>query len=98
MRPPDVDRREWAYVIGWTLTAHGNCCSHQTFVYPGQTERFADELERKLRGRVGMETIDWIWDEFMRFSINKSYERYRPTSPDRLKEATNFTWGGLEVE
>lgn len=97
-RPPDVSRQEWGYVVGWTLNAHANCCSHPNFVDRSQTERFADEFERKLRGRVGMETIDWVWDEFMRFSRIKSYERYRPTSPDRLKAAANESWAGIEVE
>ena len=28
-----------------------------------QFEQFADELEERVQGRVGVETIDWIWDE-----------------------------------
>ena len=97
-RPPDVERREWAYVVGWTLNAHGNCCSARDFVDPALTEGFADELERRLRGRVGIGTIDWIWDEFMRISRVKSYDRFRPTTPEHLKEAAHFTWVGIEVE
>lgn len=97
-RPPDVDRETWGYVVGWTLNAHGNCCSAPTYVDPGRTKQFAEELEQRLQGKVGMDTIDWIWDEFMRFSKIKSYDRFRPTTPEHLKEAAGTSWLGLVVE
>jgi alkanesulfonate monooxygenase SsuD/methylene tetrahydromethanopterin reductase-like flavin-dependent oxidoreductase (luciferase family) len=47
----------------------------------------ADELADRLRSKVGMDTIDWIWDEFMRFSRVKSYERYEQLR-ERLTQTT----------
>ena len=97
-RPRDIERAQWAYVIGWTLNAHGNCGGHPNFVDSDMAELFADELENKLRGEVGMDTIDWIWDEYMRFSKVKSYDQFRPTSPERLKESRFVTWSGIVVD
>lgn len=33
-----------------------------------ELQRFADELEHRLRGPVDLKIIDWIWDEFERIS------------------------------
>lgn len=99
-RPPEVGRAEWGYVVGWTLNAHGNCCSFRGSVKPADMWPFAEALDRRLRGRVGMDTIDWIWDEYVRIStVGPSYSRsYRPTAPERLKDASTMTWAGLEVK
>jgi hypothetical protein len=98
-RPPHVSRKEWAYVVGWTLNAHANCCSIREAVDPVEREAFADELDRKVAGKVDMGTIDWIWDEFGRISrIGSHYsEQFRPTVPERLRRAEFESWAGVEV-
>jgi len=92
-RPPEVSEQRWAYAVGWTLNALGNCGSYPA-VGPYAMEGLADELEGKLRGEVDMGTIDRVWDEFVRISpVGKSYDRFRPTRHGRLEEADiGFTW------
>jgi hypothetical protein len=50
---------------------------------------FADELDRRLQGKVEMSTIDWIWDNFEEIGKNgrRYSEQYRPTTPERLRTA-----------
>jgi hypothetical protein len=53
-----------------------------------QFVRFADELEHRVQGGVGPETIDWIWDEIARLSkFGTTYsEKWRPVHGGRLEE------------
>jgi hypothetical protein len=83
--PPEVSRARWDHIVSWTLNAHANCCSIRGAVIADERGPFADELERRLRGPVDLETIDWIWDEFERISIyGKQYsDCWRPTRPQR---------------
>lgn len=81
--PPGVSREQWDSAIDWTLNAHANCCGRPEFLKTlekPETGRFADELERRLRGPVDLKTIDWIWDEFERISkYGKKYSHeWRP--------------------
>jgi hypothetical protein len=65
-------------------------------------DRFERELNRRLKGPVDLQTIDWIWDEMARLTPNgKTYsDSYRPTTPERLKEFEegSFSWPDLGVE
>lgn len=97
-RPPEVNRQQWGYVVGWTLNAHANCCSAPVFVDPALTDGFAADLERTLRGPVSLATIDRIWDKILTISRIKSYGQFRPTSPEKLEEATSSGWAGIEVD
>jgi hypothetical protein len=61
------------------------------------------ELQDRLNRPVDLGTIDWIWDQFERLSpgYGPTYsQRYRPTSPERLREfqEQGFCWVGVEVE
>ena len=62
--------------------------------------RFEAMLKQKLSELVSLETIDWIWDEFVRLTSNgeRYSDSYRPTLPTRLKEFEegNYRWG-IEV-
>ena len=94
-RPTNVTRQQWSYVIGWTMNARGNCLTVRQWIddYP-RFRRFVEDLERKVEGNVGIETIDWIWDEIEQNSRpGKSYSNtYRPTTPDRLN-SPDVDWG-----
>lgn len=99
-RPADVSRKEWSYVIGWTMNAIGNCCSVEQYLNPDEEshERFRtlpDRFEQRLRADVSFETIDWLWDELEIISkYGKRYsESWRPTTPDHLAEADRVTIG-----
>jgi hypothetical protein len=89
-RPDGVSKRQWSYVVGWTGVAVGNVFFVPSSVKDEQRYYdFADELERRLQGRVEMSTIDWIWDRYEELGEHgRSYsERFRPTVPARLREA-----------
>ncbi|HEY1379849.1 MAG TPA: hypothetical protein VGF55_23815 [Gemmataceae bacterium] len=50
-----------------------------------EADRFADEFDERLERPVSLATIDWIWDEYVRFSQGgeRYSSKYRPTrSPD----------------
>ena len=89
-RPEGVSKRQWSSVVGWTSTA-----VYSVFFMPSSINDdqryfdFADELDRRLQGKVEMSTIDWIWDNFEEIGKHgRSYsEQYRPTTPERLRAA-----------
>lgn len=95
-RPKDVTRKQWGWVVGWTHNGVCNC-----LYLPGclrdkeRYYRFADELEERSRGEIGLSTIDWIWDEFEAISKGgRSYsERFRPTTPEHFREAGPHDFG-----
>lgn len=80
-RPTDANQGQWEFAVGWTHQLDCNC---------GETDRawrdgFADDLERRMEGPVGLMDIEWIWDEYAKHSqYGQSYsEKYRPTrNPD----------------
>ncbi len=88
-RPSGFTRKEWAYVVGWTQNAQGNCCgSFYQITDHEHFKRFADELKHRVADDVDLHTVDWIWDEFVAFSsAGPSYSEHRPTSRERLNEA-----------
>jgi hypothetical protein len=94
-RPKGLSQEKWAFSVGQTQNALGNCCGARAYITDYEHfRRFVTELKRRVDGDVDLQTIDWIWDEFVAFSSpGAGYsERYRPTSRGRLKEAAT---GGL---
>ena len=88
-RPDGVSKRQWDHVVGWTGVAVCNVFPMPSYVTDEQQYyNFADELERRLQGKIEMSTIDWIWDRFEELGKNgQSYsERFRPTTLARLRE------------
>lgn len=81
--------------MGWTLNLHANCASDFTQVDSRAAEVFVDELERRIGGTVNLATIDWIWDEYSKFTKHgKEYsDKYRPTDPERLAGAQPGCFG-----
>ena len=82
-RPPGVSNEQWEQAVFWTLNAHANCCAVPEFLKmrdKAELERFADELEHRVRGPADPKIIDWIWDEFERISrYGKKYSyAWRP--------------------
>jgi len=76
-KPVDANLGQWNFAVGWTWQLHCNCGEVDTAWRDG----FAEELERRLQGPVGLADIEWIWDEYAKHSANgQSYsDRYRPT-------------------
>ena len=101
-RPAAVSKKQWSFIIGWTMNGIGNCCSVDAYLNPDEQshKRFLslpDRIDERLREVVSMETIDWLWDELE--AISKYGPRYadnwRPTSPDRLRDADSTDTGVL---
>jgi len=99
-RPLNVNRKQWSYLVGWTLNGISNCCSVRQFLKDDdgsqvRFRRFVEELELKLQGDVTPETIDWIWDQFALVSrYGEHYsQNYRPTTAERLMEAEYISTG-----
>jgi hypothetical protein len=99
--PASIAPQKWYCAVGWTKIALGNCLCVREFLKDGQDieedfSRFADELERKVQGKVGPETIAWVWDEIERLSKGgKSYsDRFRPMTDGQLKEP-DMNWTSI---
>ena len=93
-RPTAMTPRDWNYLVGWTRNGLGNCCSSPSLIRENvRFEQFATDIERRVMGKVDIQTIDWIWDEFEATSLNgKNYsERWRPTLPSRREDAKSTT-------
>ena len=83
-------------MVGWTRTAFVNCLiSPEYIVDEARFKRFVDEIELKSNNAIDVEVIDWIWDEIE--AISKYGPRYsanwRPTNPERLRDAARSTSG-----
>jgi hypothetical protein len=72
-RPPDMTEGQWMSAVYWTNRLRGGCfstrgatCGHtdglQTKV--DDMRRFQREFEQKVKGKVDMNLIFWIWDEY----------------------------------
>lgn len=89
-RPPDVSPDDWDDAVARTINLHANVGGIPGSVDLEEAGAFADELERRLLRDVTFATVDWVWDEYVRFSkIGQSYsDRWRPVRPDRPKGTT----------
>ena len=91
--PADVTPAQWANCLSWTWNLHTNYGPSEYFG-PRLQQPFAAEFERRLEGPVGLDTIDWIWDEFARCAPRSiGYNRYRPTTPQALSDVAEGRTG-----
>ncbi|MGA2061743.1 MAG: hypothetical protein ABSG67_14755 [Thermoguttaceae bacterium] len=89
-RPKGVTVKQWETAISWTHNDIGNCLCQPDYIKDMKRfYNFADQLDEKIKDEVDLSTIDWIWDEISVIStIGQLYsDKYRPTTPERLKEA-----------
>lgn len=97
-RPPEVGPGPWEFAVGWTYKLHANCGSDRSLVTNwARADRFVDDLDRRLEGAVGLDTLDWVWDEYEGFSkYGQRYsDLYRPTRSPDLPTAQPGCFGGL---
>jgi hypothetical protein len=78
-KPPDVPPLVWKNAVEVTWNVSGNVFSPGR-VSTDEFERFDAELEQKLQGEVGLETLDWIWERLAR----------TPTETGRRKGTRDF--------
>jgi hypothetical protein len=93
-RPADVDAKQWAACLHWTWNLHGN---YGGFTYFDVTARdpFLAEFDRRLRGKIDLSIIDWIWDQYALHTSGGSHysDLDRPTTAERLREASFNRYG-----
>jgi hypothetical protein len=98
-RPEGVSPSQWAYTIHMTWNLHGNYGGFSYFDH-NERARFLMEFDRRLKGRVDLGTIDWIWDEYVKHSTGGRHysSNYRPTDPDHLREFSKGNYGSFELQ
>jgi hypothetical protein len=65
LRPSDpstVDPAVWDHALGATITAYGNVCFSTEHVSIPEMYRLRDDLDAKLKGKVDLDTLVWIWE------------------------------------
>ena len=87
-RPKELTPKQWRGVVEWTQNAQANCLRFQKSIKRDDMDRFERQLKERAAGPVDLKTIDWIWDEIARISMQgKRYaETWRPTTAGRLAE------------
>jgi len=78
-RPEEIPPAEWAFCLLYTWNLHTN---HGPGFESSQRDRFLAEFDKRLKGRVDLSTIDWIWDEYVAHSKGGAHysQMCRPTS------------------
>jgi hypothetical protein len=83
LRPSDpstVDPAVWEAAHGSTVTAYGNVCFSPEHVSMPEMYRLRDDLDAKLKGKVDLDTLVWIWERLGKTGPSgESYaRRFRP--------------------
>lgn len=97
--PADLSGAQWASCIGWTWNLHTNWGPAPDFD-AAERDRFLAEFEQRLEGERNLGTIDWIWDQYCRYTQGgKSYSKsFRPTTPESLKQAASNPQLNIDLE
>ncbi|MBC7818316.1 MAG: hypothetical protein IAG10_15630 [Planctomycetaceae bacterium] len=84
-RPPDVTRGQWASAVAWTWNLHGNSLLFIEADAP-TIAAFEQRLRDRLAGKVDMETIDWIWNEYARLCPHgASFQRFKQRMQEEIE-------------
>jgi hypothetical protein len=59
--PSTVNPAAWACARAATLTAYCNVCASIEQMPTAEMIRLLDDLDRKLKAKVDLDTLDWIW-------------------------------------
>lgn len=89
-RPREVSKSQWALCLTHTWNLHAN---YGGFHHWDRTSReeFKMEFVARLKGKVGLKTIDWFWDAYAAAVPRaRGYLRYRPTLASWLKDAPHY--------
>jgi len=96
-RPSDVTDAQWSGCVYWTWQLHTNYGGHNYFDHSA-SYTFADEFEQKLDGQVSLQTVDWIWDQYIQHTkgAQRYSDTYRPTTHEYLDSADNRDYPSLD--
>ena len=84
-RPADVTSEDWAHCLIWTWNLHANY-GYFGCIADDQREPLVREFERLLDEPVTLNSIDQIWDEYIRRNPRaNAYLRFRPMIPKMLQ-------------
>src|SRR5437879_6531446 len=61
-RPADIDAKTWELCVDWAVNAHANICFSENHTSYQAMCRFEKDMDEKLNGDVGPDTIKWIFD------------------------------------
>jgi hypothetical protein len=61
-QPLEVDKNTWEEAVYLTTTAYGNVCYSPEHVSNAEMVRLRNDLDEKLKSKVGINTLLWIWD------------------------------------
>jgi hypothetical protein len=90
-----MTRGQWGSAVAWTLNLHGNSLLRFEADRSAITA-FEKRLKGKLAGRVDMQTIDWIWNEYANLCPHgASYQRFKPQMLEEINEVgpNDDVWG-----
>ena len=102
--PPDVPQDQWNVAVNWTNNLPGEC------FLPGWADlndmrRFQHELDERVKGKVDMKLIFWIWDEVAKISpagpqYKQKFQKamldeMQLSEPDRIASQIHKTIGSL---
>lgn len=93
-KPESVTDKQWAQCLMHTWNLHTNYGGYSYWTDAPVRNRFSDRFREFLGGEVNLSTIDSVWDEYQAAAPGaKSYDRYRPTTPEWLRDAegTHYT-------
>ena len=98
-RPDEVDPKQWAACVHWTWQLHSNY-GHISYWNAQARYPFLAEFDKRLKGKVDLSTINWIWDQYyLHTSCGTGYsDNYRPTTAERLKEASLDRYGENKLD
>jgi hypothetical protein len=86
-RPSEVTPERWAYCLHHTWNLHSNY-GNSVYWDASRAAAFEEEFRDRLQNKVGLDTIDWFWDAYVRGAPRaRHYLRVRPTPAERLMEA-----------
>jgi hypothetical protein len=60
--PSGVAPAVWDNALMATSTAYGNVCYSIQHVTTAEMDRLRDDLDAKLKGKVDLDTLIWIWE------------------------------------
>lgn len=77
-RPPEVSPESWEKAVAWAGIAAGNILFSETYTSYEAMCKFETQLDEKLKGEIGIETMHWIGKRLE--ETGPSGDRYMNTS------------------
>ena len=73
-KPANINAEHWDECVTWAVTAHSNICFSEGHTSYKEMRRFETELDEKVKGGVGPDTMRWIFDRLA--ATGPTGERY----------------------